>query len=147
MFDGKFSRPDFHLFELQVELGAIVIVGNDEYAHRRYGRDCEFKRMLKISSALNMCPEFEMAPIIYIRFNPHHYMMGPTLFDPSLETRHAELRKLIINLKEMRLNLPNGLNIIYMYYDRDASDKLKVLETLKENDVENISECIMDIHE
>ena len=69
---GKFSaRPDFYLPSQCVRLNAIVLVGNDEFAHRQ--RACEFQRVFNIAQALQQTAEFKDQPILYLRFNPHYF--------------------------------------------------------------------------
>jgi hypothetical protein len=116
-FRGTHSRPDFYMTLLSMEARAVVLVGNDEFGHRRY--PCEFDRILKISSALSANPSFFGLPIVYIRFNPHFYQRGDTLFDPDLATRHARLLEMLSAIKKRELPLvnPTGLNLVYMYYD------------------------------
>jgi hypothetical protein len=117
-FTGKSSRPDFRLIILGVLLRAIVLVGNDEFAHRRYA--CDFDRTLKITSALEAVTEFAGLPVIYIRFNPHFYTVDGVFFDPDLPTRHQALLDVLAQLEsgDIQLVNPTGLNLIYMYYDQ-----------------------------
>ena len=115
------------MFQLQAEIGAIVLVGNDEFAHRRY--DCEFDRMIKIYSAISVTKEFLNVPLIYIRVNPHHYEIGGVLHDPSLAVRHSSLLSTINKLRtgEIKFN-KSGLSVMYMFYDVDVEGNLMVLK-------------------
>ena len=132
-FKGQYSRPDFHLCNLQMS-NAIVLVGNDEFAHRRYS--CEADRMLKISSAIAACKEFHNVPIIYIRFNPHFYEIDGVMFDPPLEIRYTELAKIIrkIEAGEFEPCNPTGLNVVYMYYpEKDGEVSCLTVDVPEEN--------------
>ena len=121
IFTGKYSRPDFHLYDLQV-LQMLVLLGNDENSHRRYS--CEADRMMKITAAIGACKEFHNVPILYIRFNPHFYEVDGKMFDPPLETRYAELARVInrIAAGEFVLRNPTGLNVVYMYYPKENGE-------------------------
>jgi hypothetical protein len=48
-----------------------VIVGCDEFQHRRY--PCDLQRTWNILSALDQTDEFKSVPILYLRVNPHFY--------------------------------------------------------------------------
>ncbi len=145
-FRGHHSRPDFHLYSLQASASALVLVGNDEFAHRRY--DCEFDRMLKIYSAIAATSEFHNVPMFYIRFNPHHYEIDGVLHDPPLVERQKKLLELIagIDKGEITPHTP-GLNVIYMFYDKDAEGNLEILkdenvDTVNKEFAMVIRECV-----
>lgn len=123
-FAGVFSKPDFHLLDFQIATQAFVLVGNDEFAHRRY--TCELDRMIKIYSAVSQCPGWETRAMVYVRFNPHFFHVNGVLHDPSLAERHAALMAWLTALYQghVRLRHPHGLNVVYMYYDRDDQDRL-----------------------
>jgi hypothetical protein len=60
------SRPDFYF-----DLGdRILIIEVDEFMHRWYSQECEFKRAFNISQALGGIP------VIIIRYNPDAYDKG-----------------------------------------------------------------------
>jgi hypothetical protein len=124
-FSGSYSRPDFHLYEFQ-RRGVVVLVGNDEFSHRRYS--CEFDRTLKISSAISACPEFFNVPVLYIRFNPHYYTADGALYDPPLNERYIKLSEVLDTVKNGTIVLknPTGLNLLYMFYDTDSAGELVV---------------------
>jgi hypothetical protein len=132
-FNGTHSRPDFHLFQMQAQASAVVLVGNDEFAHRRYA--CEADRMIKIASALGACAEFANVPVVYVRFNPHFYEVDGVLFDPPLETRYAQLEQVLESVRTRTLPLKNatGLNVVYMYYPQAGGEP----ETLQVEDEPN----------
>jgi hypothetical protein len=114
LFPGKFSRPDFRLYILETILRAILLVGNDEFCHRRTA--CEFTRMVKIMSALDRTEETRNLPLVYIRFNPHWYTKDGVKYDPDLSTRYKALARLLRRLPSMKLE--PGLHIMYLFYDQ-----------------------------
>jgi uncharacterized Zn-finger protein len=121
-FAGTSTRPDFRM------LGAllfVLLIGNDEFGHRRNA--CDLSRTLTITTALSLNPGMADVPVVYIRFNPHFYTKGSVHFDPSLEQRHAALKAVIDDLLCGRLEYnQNGLSLIYMYYDVDAEGRLDI---------------------
>ena len=126
-FKGKSTRPDFRILSAT---NCILLVGNDEFAHRRYG--CDLDRTLKITTALSSSQP-EVVPIVYIRFNPHFYTRDGVYYDPALESRHEKLLDTIkrINSGEININ-PDGLSLIYLYYDTDADGRLCVFSEASE---------------
>lgn len=126
LFSGKFSRPDFHLVQFQAEIGALVLVGNDEFSHRRY--QCEFARMYKIAAAVNAVPVFTGVPLVYIRFNPHYFHVGSVLHDPPLSMRYKKLLGFLGDLRAKKTPVKAGLNVFYMYYDITESGALQILQ-------------------
>lgn len=131
---GARSRPDFFLTDLSVKLGIAVLIGNDEFAHRRYPTNCEFSRMLKIAGCLFQNPQMPVR-MVYIRFNPHFYTKDGVIFDPSLETRYARLLELLENLPDRE-----GLLVIYLYYDTQDG-KLCIFEEQTGDAARAIQEC------
>ncbi len=128
---GSHSRPDFLLPEFTAAVNAYVLVGNDEFAHRQYPSHCELKRVLNITSAVSAYHEQQSVRLAYIRFNPHHYMKGDILYDPSLESRHAKLLQLLEELQSGSYELQDqGLTLIYLYYDRTADGELSFFKDL-----------------
>ncbi len=122
---GSHSRPDFFLPEFVPAVGADVVVGNDEFAHRRYPSHCELKRTLNITSAICAMPGQHKQRLVYIRFNPHYYMKGEVLWDPPLITRHAKLLQLLERLRNGDYKIEKeGLTLIFMYYDRTLDGQL-----------------------
>lgn len=109
------SRPDFYLYARSAVIGALVIVENDEHQHR--SSHCkDMQRMQAIAATLGLqTPQFRDMPIVFVRFNPHHYTRDGVLFDPSLESRHAALLSLVSS--ELPSPAPAGLSLVYMYYD------------------------------
>ena len=147
-FNGHFSRPDFHLFQFQHTTNLVMLVGNDEFAHRRYA--CEADRMLKIASALDTCDEFRNIPIVYIRFNPHFYTVDGTYFDPPIEVRYMHLLRVLDAIRTGDLPLKNrtGLNVVYMYYSHCSNHNQPTCLQVKSTDpnaefVMVIRSCIM----
>ncbi len=122
---GSHSRPDFFLPEFVPAVGADVVVGNDEFAHRRYPSHCELKRTLNITSAICAMPGQHKQRLVYIRFNPHYYMKGEVLWDPPLITRHAKLLQLLERLRNGDYKIQkDGLTLIFMYYDQTLDGQL-----------------------
>lgn len=131
---GVRSRPDFYLTELSAQLETTILVGNDEFAHRRYPTDCEFSRIIKIASCIF---QNEQMPnrLVYIRFNPHFYTQDGVIFDPSLETRYTRLTDLLANLP-----VQEGLLVIYLYYDTQDG-QLSIFSDCSTCAADTIKEC------
>lgn len=147
-FQGQYSRPDFHLYEMQAQTKLVVLIGNDEFAHRRY--TCEADRMLKIASALGSTDEFHNVPLLYIRFNPHFFETDGVLFDPPLSARFECLLGLLRKVErgELELRNPTGLNVVYLYYPTVEGQPIILQDD--PDDVENreftmvVRTCVID---
>jgi hypothetical protein len=129
---NKYSaRPDFFLPEESARLSAVVLVGNDEFAHRQYA--CDFQRVFNITNALEQTHEFKGVPILYVRFNPHFYRKDDVLFDMPLTEAHERLLNEITRTKKEELIRP--VNLIYVNYD-SAEGQLKIFSdnNMEEND-------------
>lgn len=133
---GRNCRPDFYLTDLSVRLNTIVLLGNDEYAHRSYPTECEFARMLKITAALFANPEMS-SRLIYIRFNPHFYTINGVLFDPPLTERYKRLKTLLDNLDEEN---SASLLVIYMFYDTTYGE-LDIFKDVESEAARTIRNC------
>ena len=125
------ARPDFHLLALSSKLRAFVLLGNDEYEHRRY--KCDFKRLYNIAASLearNM-----RLPLVYIRFNPHFYRKDGHMYDQSLSEAHLRVLNVLQQLErgEIAIN-PNGVSLIYINYDCTTSDGKLVVDVLKDTE-------------
>jgi len=107
------ARPDAFLPSQSVRLRAIVLIGNDEFAHRQY--QCDFQRVFNIANALEQTLEFKGVPLLYIRFNPHYYRKNDVYYDPPLNVSHEKLWELILNLSPE--DIKSGINLIYVNYD------------------------------
>ncbi len=114
------ARPDFYLIAESFRLKAIVLLGNDEFCHRRY--PCDLQRMWNIVQALQQTEEFQNVRILYLRFNPHGFKKGNTFYDPPLKDSHALIVKTLRNLDAAALK--DGLNLIYINYDCDEEGNL-----------------------
>lgn len=114
---GKRVFPDFELVGLSAKLGARVFLENDEDEHRRY--PCDMRRLLAIRQAL--FEGGENLKMIVIRFNPHFFMVGDTLYDPSLPERFKRLLNVLQNLKVVQ----NGadVQIHYLFYSMTNTDQ------------------------
>ena len=120
-FGGTSTRPDFQILSAK---NMILLIGNDEFAHRRNG--CDLDRTLKITTALSAGSVGNL-PIVYIRFNPHYYTKADIFYDPHLDVRHNALIGIIDELLNgtMQINV-EGLSLIYMYYDTDENGRLSI---------------------
>jgi len=127
--NGTSARPDFHLLDLSSHLQADVLVGNDEFAHRRYS--CDFRRLFNIANSLSARPGLHNRKLVYIRFNPHFYEKDGVYHDLKLDEAHRKLLCVLNELKEGVIHLKEGVNLIYMYYDcttqKDGSLQVDVL--------------------
>ena len=111
---GKFSaRPDFFLLAESARLNALVLVGNDEFAHR-HDYPCEFQRLFNIANALEQTDEFRGVPLLYLRFNPHHFEIDGVLHSRSLAQGHELLWSTLQSITAVK----PGVNLVYVQYDR-----------------------------
>jgi len=130
------ARPDFFL-TISLICNAIVLVGNDEFGHRRY--PCDLQRMWNIVQALQQTTEFKDVPIIYIRFNPHMYFRDGVAFSHALDVGHNLILSILQNLKPPK----PGLNLIYIHYDR-TNGILDVFQNGEENEfVRVFQDCVI----
>lgn len=112
------ARPDFYLLGESARLGATVLLENDESAHRGKSYRCDLSRTLAIYQALQA--RNQDIPVLIIRFNPHWFTVDGVLHDVPLNKAHIKLWKIITHLE--RKHLRNGLNLVYVNYDRVSSD-------------------------
>ena len=142
----KFTRPDFHLLQYSAKLGAVVLVGNDEFAHRRYS--CDFKRTNEIFSVLRTAKGNPDIPVVYVRFNPHFYRKDGKIFDMPLADAHEKLFGILDKLQ--RSDLHSGLNLIYIHYDQVSAAKgsapWKQLALFQDGDGELLRDCVIAVH-
>lgn len=135
------ARPDFYLLNESVELGVVFLVGNDEFEHRYYA--CDSQRVHNIVQALEQTSEFRNIPIVYIRFNPHHYWRNSVLCSHSLENGHSILWRTIKSIRKDDIH--PGLNLVYVHYDM-TNDKLDIFESAEDNDYALLhKECIIKL--
>lgn len=137
--EGGYSsaRPDFFLPEESARLGAVTLIGNDEFAHRQYS--CDLKRTFNIVNALEQTDEFKGVPILYIRFNPHAYHRDGVHYSHPLNVGH----QVILSTLQKIVNLKPGLNLVYIHYDR-TNGLLDVLKQDEGNDFTQIlKECLL----
>jgi len=133
------ARPDFFLPEYSALLKAIVIIGNDEFAHRKY--PCDFRRVYNIVQALQQTDEFKDVPILYIRFNPHGYHRDGMFYSHSLAIGHEILLCTLQNINVTELK--RGLNLVYIHYDQ-TDGKLDIFKPNEENNYgELLNDCIL----
>jgi uncharacterized Zn-finger protein len=121
----KSARPDFYLICKSAELGVFLILENDEFAHRRTA--CDFQRLYNIVVALREDSE-EMIPIVFVRFNPHHFQRNGVYHSMSLKEGHEKLYKVIQSIT--REQLIHDVNLIYVNYDR-TDNKLDVFKDVE----------------
>jgi uncharacterized Zn-finger protein len=132
----SFARPDFYLAEESARLNAIVIVGNDEFGHRMY--PCDFKRLWNICQSLEQDERTRGVPILYVRFNPHHYYRDGVYYSHPLETGH----KLILSTLQSITVVKQGVNLVYIHYDK-TDGTLDVFKN-DENDFAKIyQDCVL----
>ncbi len=132
------ARPDFFLPVESARLNAVVLVGNDEFAHRQYA--CDFQRVFNIVQALEQDPQFRGLPILYIRFNPHHYFRDGVCFSQPLEVGHKLLLSTIQSINIVK----SGVNLAYVHYDQ-TNKRLDVFSPKEdENDFAKLYEnCVI----
>jgi hypothetical protein len=136
------ARPDFYLPTYSAILEAVVIVGNDEFAHRRYA--CDFQRVFNIVQSLQQTENFKDVPLLYIRFNPHFCKKDGTVYDLPLDVKHVALMGMLQSLKKE--DLPrNQVSLVYMYYDI-TNDELDVFKEDETNDYAKLyKDCVLRI--
>jgi hypothetical protein len=131
------ARPDFFLPVESARLGAAVLVGNDECAHRQYA--CDFRRTFNITQALEQNPDFQGLPLLYIRFNPHHYVRDGVCFSQSLQAGHELLWDTIQSITTVN----HGVNMVFVNYDR-TDGVLDIFRPEEKNDYVAIYEgCVL----
>jgi hypothetical protein len=115
------ARPDFHLVSMSERVGfpIIVIVCNDEFQHRMY--PCDLRRVWSIFYALKQVETFKMAPVVFIRFNPHPYTKNGVRFTPSLGDRHTRLLGLLNTFQNFKFDEKTP-NMFYMFYNMKSND-------------------------
>jgi hypothetical protein len=142
---GKsFARPDFYLPVESARLKAVVLGGNDEYSHRQNA--CDLQRTFNMTQSLDQTEEYGGLPLLYVRFNPHYFKKGDTYYDLPLKVSHEIFLKTIRSLQPE--DLKEGLNLIYINYDRDKDGNLTLFQIAKEqqNDFGTILEpCVLRI--
>ncbi len=132
------ARPDFFLPEFSAKLNAIVLVGNDEYAHRTY--QCDFQRVWNIYQSLLQTDEFQNLPLVYIRFNPHFFKKNGHIVSFDLKVGHDLILKSLNNLT--RENLKHGLNLIYIHYDI-TDNKLDIFYNSNDDYSKIFQDCVL----
>lgn len=118
-------RLDYFLLDFSIYLKAIVIVENDEFAHRR--TKCDFQRLFNLVNAIEKNPHFRGLPIIFIRLNPHTYWKDNVFYNPPLQESHDKLWHVLQSLEPMEFKNKSGVYLIYIHYDTQGG-KLKVFQ-------------------
>ncbi len=131
------ARPDFFLPIESARLNAIVIICNDEFAHRRYS--CELQRIFNIANSLQRNKNFENIPLVLIRFNPHYFKRDGIFHSTNLEVGH----KLLLDTLKTMPPLHEGVNLVYIQYDR-TNGVLDIFGEDPENDyVQLFQKCVL----
>jgi uncharacterized C2H2 Zn-finger protein len=107
-------RPDFYLTDMSVELGCHILIGNDEFQHRRYA--CDLSRTMDIYNLLTAADKHDI-PLIYIRVNPHTYSVAEFYLDPKMQEVFKKFLSVLNDLKNGTYEDLVGLNLIYINYD------------------------------
>ncbi len=109
-----------------IRLGAIVFVGNDEFAHRKYA--CDFRRTYEIASFIGASPMLSSLPLVYVRFNPHYRKNRGVYYDTDLKTAHEILLNTIRGLERKDLKNTHGVNLVYVHYDTTEDGELMAFD-------------------
>ena len=136
------SRPDFHMVELSARLRAIVLLGNDEFEHRRY--PCDLRRCVEIATSLSSRDDHHAVRILYVRFNPHYWTVDGTYHDVEIDELHRRLLVWLDGLPALVAKRPlkEGLNLAYLNYSRKA-DTLDLFSDLGANSyVRLVQPCV-----
>jgi hypothetical protein len=116
------ARPDFFLPEESARLKALVLVGNDEFAHRQY--PCDLQRVWNIAQSLQQTHEFKDVPLLYLRFNPHFFKRAGVHYDLPLAQTHDLLLSTLRKLQAS--DVKPGVNLVFINYDQNANGRLQI---------------------
>jgi hypothetical protein len=102
-----------------------------------------FQRLYNIVIALREDSK-EIIPIVFLRFNPHHFQRNGIYYSMSLNDGHEKLYKVIQSITCEQL--VHDINLIYVNYDR-TNDKLDVFNEAKIGDYAEFFEkyVILDV--
>lgn len=104
-------RPDLLLSE---PCKLHIFVECDENQHQGYNPPCESGRMDEFID------EFKEGRIVFIRWNPDHYVVSPTKPKVKRKERLKRLVELIRNIyKETTSSISDPVHIHYMFYNLD----------------------------
>ncbi len=137
----KSARPDFYLICKSVELKCVFFLENDEFAHRQSA--CDFQRLYNIIISLRQ-ESNEMLPIVFLRFNPHHFKLDGVYHNMSLKDGHEKLYKVIQSITPEHLK--HDINLVYINYDH-TDGRLDVFNEDEINDYADLFEkyIILDV--
>jgi hypothetical protein len=138
----SYSRPDFFLPEYSTRLHALVIVCNDEFAHRRY--TCEFQRIFNTVNALCARDNQAGTRVLFIRVNPHFHHVGTKMYDMPLAETHAQVRSLLERLQPS--DLFEGVSLAYIGYDRNEDGTLCLFDKDSGNDDVPMDDRYVDLY-
>lgn len=129
-FNGSFARVDFVL-QLKNTKGQafIVLLENDEEAHKSRPVSCEVKRMMDVYSSFSM--DGNTLPVIWVRFNCDSYRIDGTLQKKKQSERFSFLETFLHNL-EKQDHVP--FSIQYLFYDCITVEKELELELFSNED-------------
>lgn len=133
------ARPDFYLHTKSAELECVLLVCNDEFAHRQ--TKCEFQRIFNIAHALQQTEEFKDIPIVFVRFNPHFFHIDEKFFDIKLEMAHIQLLQTINSLQKTQIK--QGVNLVFVNYDK-TQNRLDIFEDAENDDYAKLyQDCVI----
>ncbi len=130
------ARPDFFLLEESTRLGALVFLENDEFSHRLEA--CDFQRIFNIVNSLDQTEEFQDLPILFIRFNPHHYRKDGKYFDPSLKSSHELMLSTLREITKVK----EGVNLVYINYD-STNGELDIFKDIENDYAKIYKDCVL----
>ena len=130
-FNGTCAYIDFVLYKET----HIIVLEIDEFQHKysNYTINCDIRRMNDIYSAIRC--EGKTIPILFIRYNPHSFLMDGKTKKIYKKERETKLLKFINEYIPKNL-----LEIQYMYYDIIENSVL-ITKELEYN--ENIKKCVL----
>jgi hypothetical protein len=141
----SYSRPDFFLPEYSIRLQALIIVCNDEFAHRRY--TCEFQRVFNTVNALCARDNQSGTRVLFIRVNPHFHHVGTKMYDVPLAETHTQMLALLDRLQPS--DLFEGVSLAYVGYNRNDDGTLCVFDTDTDTDTtddDTLDGCYVDLY-
>ncbi len=130
------ARPDFFLLEESIRLGALVFLENDEFSHRV--TSCDFQRVFNIVNSLQQTDELKDLPILFIRFNPHHYRKDGKYFDPPLKKSHEVMLSTLKSIEHIR----EGVHLIYINYD-STHGELDIFKDIENDYAKIYKDCVL----
>jgi len=115
---GNKSRPDL-LFENELRT-FYIIVEVDENCHESYTDQCEWSRMVNLTSDLEK-------PVYWIRFNPDIFRIDGKAQRTRWKSKLETLDTTISHLKTLP-EISNNISVIYLYYPNNIIKELTTQE-------------------